>query len=80
MNKETLTKGWHDVREAALVPLLRQSSIVKYEANFLCLLQTVLDQDSTLFSDDERAFLSTSSSLFLLDECQDSLKLLGLSI
>lgn len=69
MDKETLTKGWHDVREATLVPLLRQSSVVKYEANFLCLLQTVLDQDSNLFSDEERAFLSMSASLFLVDKC-----------
>ena len=76
MDKETLTKGWHAVREATLVPLLRQSSVVKYEANFLCLLQTVLEHDSNLFSDKERAFLSTSASLCLVDKCQIPLILL----
>lgn len=58
MYDNLLAKDWHQAVEASLVPSISQSNLRKYQTNFLCLLQTVLDRDSHLFSDDEQAFLS----------------------
>ncbi len=58
MYDNLLAKDWHQAVEASLVPSMSQSNLHKYQTNFLCLLQTVLDRDSHLFSDDEQAFLS----------------------
>lgn len=52
--EDTIRKCWEKALAASLVPP-RQ---FKYEANFLCLLQSVLERDSHLLNSEERTFLS----------------------
>lgn len=51
--EEIISKCWQGALSASLFPPKR----FKYEANFLCLLETVLERDSHLFSSDEQVFL-----------------------
>jgi hypothetical protein len=57
--EEIISKCWQGALSASLVPPKR----FKYEANFLCLLETVLERDSHLFSSDEQVFLRKSLPL-----------------
>jgi len=52
--EEIISKCWQGALAASLVPPKQ----FKYEANFLCLLQTVLERDNHLFNSDELTFLS----------------------
>lgn len=52
--EEIISKCWQGALAASLVPPKQ----FKYEANFLCLLQTVLERDSHLLNFDEQTFLS----------------------
>lgn len=52
--EEIIRKCWQGALAASLVPPKQ----FKYEANFLCLLQTVLERDSHLLNSDEQTFLS----------------------
>ena len=53
-HEEIISKCWQGALAASLVPPKQ----FKYEANFLCLLQLVLECDSHLFNSDEQTFLS----------------------
>ncbi|KAG0617281.1 hypothetical protein M758_5G178400 [Ceratodon purpureus] len=52
-HEEIISKCWQGALSASLIPPKQ----FKYEANFLCLLQTVLERDSHLFNSDEQVFL-----------------------
>lgn len=59
IHEELINKCWQGVVAASLVAPRR----IKYEANFLRLLQTVLERDSHLFNPEEFAFLSSFSAM-----------------